>query len=369
MNTQIVDTINPLVPLLQKLEYHTTIKNDILVPSGHIRYNGFTGLLEIAESEYKISEFTHSQIAGKLEIPFAYYKKMKTDFPALLESNINGWLSRKENVKYLLRTFNYKEEGVQNLCRAMLSDRYAILDNYDVLLACLEAVKKMGVNVEIQKADVTENKMYLRIVCPEVQIQAEELLKGYLQNQDQYGVGNGIMSGIIISNSETGSGGFEVSPSSCILKCLNGLVDRSNRYRRIHLGAKMDEGTISWSKNTKNKNFELVISQISDAIKTFLSKEYLGQTVKKLEAAKGILLEHPTAVIEHVSTALGISDTHKADILRHFIHDNEYSALGVFHAVTRTSQSMDPDARFETESSIWEMLPSLKRFDHPISKN
>jgi hypothetical protein len=131
----------------------------------------------------------------------------------------------------------------------------------------------------------------------------------------------------------------------------------------------MDTGIIDWSKETQKKNYELIISQTQDSISTFLSKDYLGQTVKKLEAAKGIQLDHPTAVIEQVSMSLGIEEGYKNSILNHFIKDGEHSALGVFHAFTRTSQVMDADKRFEVESSIWEMLPGLKKFDHPISKN
>lgn len=52
--------------------------------------------------DYQVTEIAHRQIAERLNIPFKYYERMRTDFPILLDANINGWLKLKsENVCFV----------------------------------------------------------------------------------------------------------------------------------------------------------------------------------------------------------------------------------------------------------------------------
>jgi len=360
---------SPLQGLVEVLEKQKKVKQDLVVPSGHIRYDAVSGLLHVLDSEYSISDLAHDQIGQKLEIPAAYYRKLRTTYPELLASNINMWLSKKEQTKYLLRTFNYGEEGTENICRAMLSNKYNILDNYDVLIAALEAIRNAGIDVEIVKAEVTDKRMYLHVVAPQIHIEATELLDGYLADRANAVTGNGIISGLVISNSEVGLSGFEISARAQILKCKNGMHDRMARFRKVHLGGVMNDGIVEWSGNTINKNYELIMSQIHDSVKLYLSKEYLGQLTTKLQRAKDILIENEVAIIENVSNAINIPEQYRQNILRYFLKDGDNSAFGVYNAITRESQKMSPDMQFEIESDAFEILPKMKSFDKIISKN
>lgn len=360
---------NPLEELVGTLEEQNRVKSDIVLPAGSIRYSG--GILHIGDSisdQYTPTELAHEQISEKLGIPIGYYRRLKSEAPEMLEQNINGWLGRKTQTKYLLRTFKYPD--VDSVCRAMLSNRYNILDNYDVLLVALKAIKEAGVNVKIQEAKVTEKRMYLHIVAPDIEVQADELLRDYIGRRDRQGVGNGIISGLSISNSEVGMGTFEICPKAMILKCLNGAIDRSSAVKRVHLGAKMDDSVVTWSQGTRNKNYELIMEMTKDAVKTFLSKDYLGNLVNKLEKAKGIEVEYPEGIIEHLAKDMGIVDElQKQSILRHFMSDGDHTGLGVFQALTRVAQDQEPDTRYHMESVAFQTLNKLKGYDKPISRN
>lgn len=359
---------NPLQEIVSTLEEQNKVKSDIVIPAGHVRYDD--GFLHISGAGYRMTELCHEQAAEKLGIPISYYRKLRSEYPELLAENVNGWLGKKVQTKYLLRTFAYPETGVESVCRAMLSNRYNILDNYDVLLTALKAIKDAGVNVKIQEAKVTEKRMYLHIVAPEIEVQADALLRDYIGRKDREGVGNGIISGLSISNSEVGMGTFEICPKAMILKCLNGAMDRSAAVKRVHLGAKMDTSVIDWSQGTKNKNYELIMEMTRDAVRTFLSADYLGNMVRKLEKAKGIEIEYPEGIVEHLSREMGIvDDQQKADILRHFMQDGDHTGLGVFQAITRNAQDQQPDMRYLMESAAFQLLPGLKGYDKPISRN
>lgn len=370
MTTEIIaPVINPLTTLVQKLEAAHKVKQDLVVPTGYINYNGIDAIMEIAGQQYDVTDYAHMQIADKLEIPRQYYKKMMTQEPELLEKNVNMWLSKKEKTKYLLRTFNYGQEDTKNVLRALLSDRYNMIDNYDVLVCALEAIKNTGVEIEIVKAEVTETKMYLHVVAPSIHTEATGLLDEYLQNKNTAVVGRGIISGLVISNSEVGAGTFEISARAQILQCKNGMHDRNAKFRKVHLGGRLDEGTIEWSQQTKNKNYELIMSQVTDSVKVYLSEEYLGQLTDKLWKAKGVEVQHPTGMIERVANELMIPETYRANILSHYMKDGDHSGLGVINAITRTTQHMDADSQWQIESGAFDLINKLKGFDKPISKN
>jgi len=357
---------NPLVGIIKKLDTQRAYQHDIVVPSGHIHYEG--GILYAGEEEYTVNDLAHDQISGKLDIPISYYKKMKTEYPELLDKNINGWLSRKEKAKFLLRTFKYAD--TDSVCRAFLSDRYNILDNYDVLITALEAIKDTGIEIEIVKANVTDRRMYIHAVAPSIHVDATNLLDDYLADTSKAVLNNGIISGILLTNSEVGMGTFEVAACAQILKCTNRMHDRASKFRKVHLGGKMDEGIIQWSQTTRNKNYELIMSQVKDAVKTYLSQDYLGQLTLKLQRAKDTEIEHPVQVIENISNALNIEQAHRDNILKYFLRDQQsQNALGVLNAVTRESQKMLPDSQYNVESELFQMLPGIKKWDKPASKN
>src|SRR6266702_4316965 len=63
--------------------------------------------------------------------------------------------------------------------RAFLSDGYKIIDNLDVLLAALDGVRQSGFPGRVAGCDLTERRMYVRVVCEQVAVLAPLLLAGY----------------------------------------------------------------------------------------------------------------------------------------------------------------------------------------------
>ena len=356
--------------LITKLTDLNAKKRDIIVPAGRLQMTA-TGNVEVRNNNalesfeyFKPNELMESQIAGKLGIPMAYFKKMKTKIPELMARNVNDWLDYEKEKRYLLRTYTNAEEIGTG--RALLSDRYNMIDNHDVLFASLDAINQTGVNVEIRRAEVSDTKMYLHVVCPEVEQEAEAFLKEYLKENDAKG--NGIISGFVLTNSEVGLGSFEIRPRAVIVKCNNGLMVKDESFRKIHLGSKLEDGEVVWSERTKQKNYELIISQTKDAIQTYLSKDYLGRMIEKIAVLNNINLEHPVDAVENVCSSLGISDEYKYNVIANFLKDGQKNALGIFQAVTREAQSMDIDRQDFVEDGIYPLLTAktfLKNFDKP----
>lgn len=351
-----------LETLISTLQQQHTEKADYVIPSQLITMEN--GVMRFNGNHYQPNEVFHEGLSDKLSIPLQYYRRMRAERPELLDTNVNSWLKHMAGKNVLLRTF----EGVEkNVARAFLSDRYMALDNYDVLFTVLEAIKEMGVKVEVKNADVTDRRFYLNIVAPDVEIQATEFLREYLK--DNRGAGNGILSGFTISNSEVGCGQFSVRPRAVVIKCDNGLICPEDAFSRVHLGGKLEQGVITWSQETRNRNLKLVMSQVKDAISTYLSTDYLGKMVAKIADAHNIKLEHPVDAVNHVCKELRYTDEQRQSILSYFVNDGDTKASGIVHAITRHAQKEDPDTRNEMETDAFKILPKLQSFDKLFSGN
>src|SRR2546429_494527 len=67
----------------------------------------------------------------------------------------------------------------EGVCRAFLSDSYKVIDNLDVLTAALAGARETGKQIEIAGCDLTERRMSVRLVAPEVTVLAPRLLRNY----------------------------------------------------------------------------------------------------------------------------------------------------------------------------------------------
>ncbi|WP_202873457.1 hypothetical protein [Kribbella capetownensis] len=198
-----------LTSLVDMLKTQQTRKVDFVAPAPAIRAD--EGLIIVSGAEAELTEDGVTQvdgayrptstflngIASKLDVPVGYLKRMHQTRPDLFDANVNGWLhgarakARLRNGKheltrpavpgkndsYLVRTFQGTDGP--GLGRAFLSDGYKLMDHLDVLMAILEGVDAAGIHVDIRGCDLTESRMYVRILANEIKAYAPTLLKGY----------------------------------------------------------------------------------------------------------------------------------------------------------------------------------------------
>ena len=377
-----------LQEIVQALQTQTLLKQDFVVPSKYLRMDNNnlivineekldslskllldTGIAvsewDVEKIELAVLDCCHTQIGQRLDIPKKYYDKMLGNTMAqhILDYNVTNWFRLRNENNFLLRTFIDKEQKT-GIARAILSDRYNVLDNYDVMLATLDAIRESGINVQIESGDITDTKFYMRFVCPDIEMDAPDILKNYRVPDGSTG-GNGIISGFVISNSETGNGKFSISPRAVVLACRNGMIFKNDAFQKTHLGSKMEEyTTIDWSEETRQKNYELVCSQVKDAIKYYASEEYLGAKIHELIEKGNKELNHPIETIKNVSKHLSISEEKESSILNYFIKSGDTNAFGVTQALTYFAQhNASPEERYEIESESVMILDSIEEFD------
>jgi hypothetical protein len=354
-----------LADIAALLRDQQALKSDFVVPATAIRARG--GLLAVDDSApelgpdgvtmtaglYVPTGVCDQGIADKLGIPGAYLRRMREQRPDLYDANVNGWLDG-DGRKFLLRCLRPGGPAGTGIARAFLSDGYKLIDNLDALLAALDGVRQSGVPVQVDGCDLTERRMYVRVVCEQVRMLAPVLLHGYRSPfTGASGADNPVIfSGFMLTNSETGCGAFTLVPRLVVQVCRNGMTITKDAMRAVHLGERLDEGIVSWSGNTRDKTLALITAKTTDAVSTFLNPSYVQDAVRELEKDAGHPVTDPQETIRVVSQRLRFTDAQQSDILNHFIRGGDVTAGGVMHAVSSVAQTLpDADAAHDMESA------------------
>lgn len=373
-NTARNATLSDLAALLR--DQHSR-KLDIVLPAASMRSVG--GVINLLGSEpvltedgvtmsigrYRPTDSFDAHLAEKLDIPLRYLRRMRSDRVDLYDANVNGWLHGRgeggyhefgevgpDERSFLLRAFRSGEEGGEGIARALLSDRYGIVDNLDVLTAVLAGVRASGVEVEILSCDLSERRMYVKIAAPAVAALAPELLAGYRSPFSGASADENptVFAGFVVSNSEVGSGAFSLTPRLIVQVCTNGMTITKDAMRAVHLGGRLEEGIVRWSEDTQRKNLEIVTAKARDAVATFLDVDYVRAAIARLSAAAGAPVANAAGTIEILAKRLAFSQEESDGILDSFIRGGQMTAGGVMQAITAYAQTVpDADAAHELE--------------------
>jgi hypothetical protein len=338
---------------------------------------------------YRPTSVADAGIGSRLDIPRAFLSKLRDErvdmYDALVNMRLHGGSSQHAaepeftypgfDKKILLRLLK-GDEGDEGVLRAFLSPRFKFIDNLDVLLAIMQGIKEAGVDAKPSAMDLSEWRMFARFEVPQIAAYAPKLLEGYRSPFDGRGrlerAGDGfvfdagrgwtvpdalraaeregqgyekgkepvVWAGIVASNSDVGGGARTIAPQIRVKVCKNGLTLTAETDRKVHLGSEQAEGIVDWSAETQEKELALITSQTVDAVKTWLSQEFLDAEVAKIEAVAGAPVDKPEETVVEVAKAAGFTKDEQAGILAHFLRGGAYTAGGVANAVTSYSQTV-----------------------------
>lgn len=358
---------------------------DAVLPQSALSYN-MHGTVDIAVSEPIVTNngvFTGAsdtlllpqawtQMLTRLDLPRKYADKLRAgELPdgawmhELLATNINE-LASHDNRTALYRFLQTDDEGM--VLRAIMSDRYSVIDNDLLLSAILSGMSDNGLDLGECKlhADIGPNKLIVRVTIPQIGVNARELLGNYRspysnRKADDFPM---MFAGLEFKNSETGQGTVQLAPRAEFEICSNGMT-RPVEFKRTHIGQRMDEGVVDWSVDTKRKLYELIKSQVTDAVKLFTTEEYLNDVMQEMRAAKGIEVESSKAAIEKAADILALSDAEADLVFDAFAKGGDTTVLGLGQAVTAAAQRVDDGERQSSlEESFWQIVSNPQQFAH-----
>jgi hypothetical protein len=249
----------------------------------------------------------------------------------LTADNVNAWLVRNAD-KRLVRVADGR-------IRALLSDRYRPMDNYDLAIATMERAKEHEATV--QECSLTETRMYVKLVVPHY--------------QEEVKAGDPVVPGLIVSNSEVGDGAFRVEPFVFRLVCRNGAIGMSSLYK-VHLGQRLEIGELIYKDDTRKAADDLLWREVRDIIDSTFNREVLKALVAKMRDSQAIPIEKPQEAIEVNAKLLGISDKQKIDLLRYFAKEGD-TLFGLVNGITRLAQDFENyDDKIRLERHAGELL-------------
>ena len=342
----------------QKRDFVANTKESISMVAADDFANGVAlVLLKEGASElerFSITENCHRQIAGRLQIPLKHYFRMLTDYRDLIIQEVNA-IFKKEPQTRLLRTMDGK-------ARAFLSDRYRTIDNDEVIEQVLPPIVKGDVPSQLLSSNVSENAMHIKVLFTGDNL-AQDI--GELPRPQNHagGQANGetrdiIRPGAIISNSETGHGRLRIDGFFYRDYCLNGCVYGTEEifsYKRNHIGGKL-EGDSSFrvfSDETKRKQNELIIAEITDAMDALTNVENVQAMGNKMRSLRnGEEVRDAFAAVDQLAKEVDIRDGEKQDIISNLLSDGDFSQWGMVNAVTKVAntEAVDYERACELET-------------------
>jgi hypothetical protein len=331
-----------LKSLVEELKRQKMNSLDIITEDEHIyaipdeNYGLVLGVYKTGK--WPLTEWAHLQLAEKTGIPKKYYDRMlEAEEFELLADNVNTWL---RDGKRLIRILDGK-------VRAILSDRYRIIDNYDLVFLALDEFQKKE-TIEIHRIDLTETMLYIKAI--------DRTLTDAIKEQDI------VYGGLIIRNSEVGASALRIEPFIFRKVCNNGLI-LQRTLKKIHLGRQITEiGDIDWSDETRELEDKAFWSKVRDVIRATFDKQIFQSWVEKLKESTKIEIKKPMKAVNNIVGHLGLSEEQKQKLIMHFSEPTKY---GLINAVTNlASQTKNVDEQVRLEQFAGEILQApLKDFE------
>ena len=350
----IMKTGRSLQSLAVELDRQQHAKKDLVLASSLLQHRtdeqGYTHLLineAQGDTHYEVTPLARRQLADKLRIPFPYFERMRERQPGLLDRNINTWLQTDE--RRMIRTLDGK-------ARAVLSERYRRLDNYDLAEHVLPLLQQLP-SARFMSVELTDTRLYLKCVTPHLRCEVAP--------------GDIVQAGVVISNSEVGHGCLAVQPLLYRLVCRNGLIASDHTLRNTHLGriAVQDDASLTvFQDDTLRADDQAFFLKVRDVVQSAVSEVTFRHLAQKLQQTRGIpLVGNPVKTIDVLGERYHLNEAECTGVLNHLIQGGELSGYGLVNAVTHYSQVIEDYDRatefealggklIELPSSDWQRL-------------
>lgn len=287
--------------------------------------------------EYEVGYIAQRQIASRLQIPFAYYERMRKEIPELLDRNVNDWFKHFPEQRMI--------RILDGNVRAFLSNRYRRLDNLELCAAVIPVIREMPGAV-IESCEVTDSNLYLKVVNRKLKAEVD--------------VGGVVEAGFVISNSEVGLGSLKVEPLIYRLVCRNGLICKDHAQKRYHVGRQVEGGDDAYelySDETLKQDDKAFFMKVQDTVRCAVDEAKFNLIVSRMRDAKKIPLEHdPVKSVEVLADRFSLTQNERGDVLRQLFMGGDLTRYGLLNAVTAASKLADYDRATELERIGGEIL-------------
>lgn len=353
---------------------------------------------------YNLRPIAHEHMASITGIGQHYYRKLHDGKHRdirrlqLLARNVNYWLHEAPGAD-LGKLWTVRTIGDE--VRAVLSNAYFALDNWELTLHAANVANRVGAIV--QSLRLSEEKLYIRLMLPDWAVRVD------LQNQQVRSAGlSGLFGGItdaqggmahtvgqlrsvdtskvdktsenyrrfaeiatspglmvpmvIISSSEVGRGGLNIASGIWEPYCTN-CAAFMHTFGRVHRGSRLDEGLIS--PETRKLQSAAVWAEVEDFISNTFDEDAFTNYVQQYMGLAQLELREPVTVIDNLSKATQqvFTEDEKTALMQLLIGGGYgATAFAVVSAITEYAHRQpDEDRRHELERLGGDLIEKFPR--------
>jgi uncharacterized protein YunC (DUF1805 family) len=315
------NTFKSMTDFASEIERIYKASQDYIVPSRKLSLRNDSFMVIDNDKEFAMNSYADSQLASKLGIPKNYWEKC-LEVKGLRDLNANAWFAAEADKNRMIRT-------VDNTVRAVVSDRFARIDNFPILDALFPVLQQANrdYGIEIVSNGLSETKMYLHVLFPR---QSREI-----------NVGDIVQHGILFTNSEVGAGRYDISHWTRRLRCRNGMTGDSI-IKKNHVGRKLesdDDGEGLFKSDTLASELRTIALKSRDALEEAIHGDWFeNEFLRMKESAQDVIVK-PIETVEKAVKLLSLPDYSKDLVLTNLIKDGELTRWGLANAITALAHS------------------------------
>jgi hypothetical protein len=292
---------------------------------------------------FELTTHARRQLADKVGIPVPFFDRLAGKHPDLLKATVDA-LFQREPGQHMVRT-------IPGAVRAVVSNGYRPLDNYDLADAVLPVLKKAG--AQITSCNLSETQMYIKALCPwlDRELEIPEGLK--------MGVGHNffvrkVIGALTIRGSDVGAGSVQLLPGIFEEQCTNLATFRTDGLVKVHLGKRVtvEESVEEFvSDSTRRLDDAAFWSLVRDQVTAMTDGKIFAKVTDRMIEARGKkITKAPADVVEVFGKKNGLTKDETGGLLRHLVDSGEMTQYGLQWAVTRLAADVaDYDRATEFE--------------------
>ena len=312
-----------LVALATELNRQNAVKRDFIADTRTMSMSGDARRLALGgEHDFGINPLAQKQLAAKLEIPTAFYGRLQEKHPDILSGMVNA-LFQREPKQTMVRTLD-------NNARAIMSDGFRPLDNYDLFDVIYPLVQAAG--AEVVSCALTETKLYLKCLCPWLDRELP-VPEGAVMGQGHTIFLRRVIGALCFSNSDVGASRLAINPGVFEKQCTNLALFKDEGFGVVHVGKRKgveDEQFEYLSDDTKRLDDAAIWSRVRDVTVATMDGRVMDRLVEKLTAARGdAITGNPAKLVEVFAKQNALTENERGGLLRHLTGSGEMSRYGL----------------------------------------
>ena len=298
-------------------------------------------------------------------IPWTYLQRLRDERPLTAVDLLNQTHFDMQSRRFI--------RCLDGKVRAVLSDRYRVIDNYDIAFSALQVAHQHG--GEVIEAALSDKRMRIKFTSRDVWDVINETRRdpnsgnwyaGGLGNQKHLSAvsartrgelpgGPGTVHPLVtVRNSETGHGGFGVRVG--ILKgiCFN-LATVEDVVTQVHLGGSLEPGL--FSAEAIEADTKAIMLKARDAVAGAFKLDVFRKLVARVRASQDATIEDASHAAENVVKHTAVLEGELDSLLAYFHRDYDATAFGMAQAVSRLAQdTVDAEHAADLEDAAGEIM-------------